>query len=313
VDLSFVIVNWNTRDLLRDCLRSVYDTVRDASFEVLVVDNGSADGSTAMLRESFPAVRVIGNRENRGFAAANNQAFRVMEGRYALLLNTDAVLTEGAVDALFRFMEGRPDAAMACGQLLNRDGSLQNSVAAFPTLFTLAANMPLLEILFPRRFPSKRYRHTEPVEVDSGVGACLMVRRKAMDEVGLLDERYFFYFEETDWAYAMSRKGWKVYHVPAARIYHYQGQSVGTGIASRMAFYRSRYAFFRKWYGKSHYAVVCCLLFARLAVNAFLSTAGMIVTLGRHAGLRRKADVYQELLAWHLRGFPDSPPSGQRT
>jgi hypothetical protein len=199
-----------------------------------------------------------------------------MEGRYVLLLNTDAVLTEGAVEALFRFMEGRPDAAMACGQLLNRDGSLQNSIAAFPTLLTMTANMPLLEILFPRRFPSKRYRHTEPLEVDSGVGACLMVRREAMDDAGLLDERYFFYFEETDWAYAMSR----------------------------MSFYRSRYAFFRKWFGKPYYFTVCCILFLRLAVNAILSTAGMILTLGRHAGLRRKADVYQELLAWHLRGLP---------
>lgn len=304
MDLSIVIVNWNTRDLLRDCLRSTFDTIKGLTFEVIVVDNGSSDGSAEMLRGSFPGVRLIENRENRGFAAANNQAFRVMEGRYALLLNTDAVLTEGAVEALFRFMEGRPEAAMACGQLLNRDGSLQNSIAAFPTLLTLTANMPLLEILFPRRFPSKRYRHREPLEVDSGVGACLMVRREAMDDAGLLDERYFFYFEETDWAYAMSRKGWKVFHVPAARVYHLQGQSVGTGIASRMSFYRSRYAFFRKWFGKPYYFTVCCILFLRLAVNAILSTAGMILTLGRHAGLRRKADVYQELLAWHLRGLP---------
>jgi hypothetical protein len=304
VDLSVVIVNWNTRDLLCDCIRSVFDTVRDIAFEIIVVDNGSSDGSTAMLREAFPDVRIIENRENRGFAAANNQAFRIMEGRYALLLNTDAVLTEGAVTELYRFLESRSEAAMACGQLLNRDGSLQNSVAAFPTLLTLTANMPLLEILFPRRFPSKRYRHTEPVKVDSGVGACLMVRRQAMDDAGLLDERYFFYFEETDWAYAMSRKGWKIFHVPAARIYHLQGQSVGTGIASRMSFYRSRYAFFRKWYGKPYYTVVCCILFIRLAINALLSTAGMLLTLGQHPDLRRKADVYQELLAWHLRGLP---------
>jgi GT2 family glycosyltransferase len=108
VDLSFVIVNWNTRELLRDCLRSVYETVCDLAFEIIVVDNGSSDGSTAMLRESFPGVRIVANAENRGFAAANNQAFRVMEGRYALLLNTDAVLTKGAVEALFRFMKADP-------------------------------------------------------------------------------------------------------------------------------------------------------------------------------------------------------------
>ncbi len=227
MDISIIIVNWNTRELLRKCLDSVETTVRSLSHEIIVVDNASTDGSAAMLRERFPRVRLIENLENRGFGAANNQALRVMTGRYALLLNSDAVLTENAVSELFACMENHPEAAMACGQLLNADGSRQNSIAAFPSLLTLMTNTPLLEYLFPRRFPSKRYSHSGPVEVDSGIGACLMVRMAAMDAVGLFDERYYFFFEETDWAYQMRRAGWKVLHVPTAFIYHLQGQSIG--------------------------------------------------------------------------------------
>ncbi|MBU2227195.1 MAG: glycosyltransferase family 2 protein, partial [Proteobacteria bacterium] len=198
MDLSIIIVNWNTRDLLRDCLESIEATARDLYHEIIVVDNASTDGSVEMLRERFPRVKVIENPENRGFGAANNQAMRIMAGRYALLLNSDTRLTENAVQKLFSFLESRPDAAMACGQLLNADGSRQDSVAAFPSLLTLLTNTPLLEVLFPRRFPSKRRDYPGPIEVDSAIGACMMVRKSAIDEVGMFDERYFFFFEETD-------------------------------------------------------------------------------------------------------------------
>jgi len=137
MDLSVVIVNWNTEALLRDCLKSVFGTVKGFAFEVIVVDNASSDGSVAMLKVEFPQVRRIENYENRGFAAANNQAFRIMTGRYALLLNSDTVLTEEAVHELYTFMEEHPEAVMACGQLLNADGSKQNSIAGFPTLLSL--------------------------------------------------------------------------------------------------------------------------------------------------------------------------------
>ena len=235
MDISIIIVNWNTQKLLRDCLQSINDTVRDVTFEIIVVDNASEDGSVLMLREEFPGVTLIENRDNRGFGAANNQAFAIMRGTYALLLNTDIVLTDNAIYELFSFMETHPDTAMACGQLLNRDGSKQNSIANFPTLLTLMANISFLEYLFPKRFPSKRYKHAEPIEIESAIGACLIVRKKAMDKVGIFDERYFFFFEETDWAYRMCSAGWKIYHVPSAMIYHLQGQSIGRNVRSRIA------------------------------------------------------------------------------
>lgn len=301
MDISIIIVNWNTRELLSNCLESIFKTVHDIAYEVIVVDNGSQDGSVTMLRSRYPQVKVIENMENRGFGAANNQALRIMTGRYALLLNTDTVLQDNAVHELFTFMERNPEAAMACGQLLNVDGSKQNSIGHFPTLLTLLTNVPLLEYLFPKHYPSKRYHYSEPIEIDSGIGACLMVRKKAIDEVGMFDERYFFFFEETDWAYQMRKAGWKIYHVPTAFIYHLQGKSIGRDVCSRIEFYRSRYQFFRKWKSPPYFILVCVVIIARLFVNWFLTSFANLFVLGMNKDLRSQWFVYTGLLRWHFR------------
>ena len=304
MDLSIIIVNRNAKEFLRKCLESIGETVRNLSYEILVVDNASDDGSMAMLRERFPNVRLIENPENRGFGAANNQALRIMEGRYALLLNSDTMLMEKAARELYDFLEVHPDAAIACGQLLNADGSRQNSIAAFPSLITLLANTPLLEMLFPGRFPSKRRMHTGPIEIDSGIGACLMVRKSAIDAVGMFDERYFFFFEETDWARQMRNAGWKIFHVPSALIYHFQGQSIGGDLRSRIEFYLARYAYFRKWEKPPVFLLVRVIIFIRLCVNWFFTSLGSLLTLGMNPELRQKGSVYGRLLLWHLQGCP---------
>ncbi len=304
MDISIVIVNWNTKDLLRDCLKSVYQTVKDVKFEVIVVDNASNDGSVAMVTEEFTDVVIIENSENRGFGAANNQAFAVMKGRYALLLNTDAVLTENAVHELFTFMENHEEAAMAGGQLLDRDGSRQNSIANFPTIFTFLFNISFLEYLFPRKYPSKRYKHEKPLAVESVIGACVMVRKKAMDEVGVFDERYFFFFEETDWALQMRVAGWRVYHVPSAMIYHLQGKSIGTNIRSRIEFYRSRYRFFAKWRGHVYDIAIRSIIYFRLIINWVLTSIAYVLTVGMSRKIRGKWIVYSRLILWHLKGCP---------
>lgn len=300
MDISIIIVNWNTRDLLQSCLESIYKTIRDISYEVICVDNASRDGSTAMLQEKYPEVRLIQNEENRGFGAANNQALRIMAGRYALLLNSDTALTENAVRELFTFMEAHADTAMACGQLLNADGSKQNSVANFPNLLTLLTNTSLLEYLFPNRYPSKRYNHDQPIEVDSCIGACFLVRKRAIEDVGMLDERYFFFFEETDWAYQMKKDGWRVYHVPTAFIYHFQGQSIGRDVQSRIEFYRSRYQFFRKWKSSLYFIAVSTVIFVRLCINWLVTSVANIFSLGMNRELRHKFFVYSRLILWHL-------------
>lgn len=301
IDVSIVIVNWNTKDLLRNCLKSIYQTVKNISYEIIIVDNASSDGSRDMLTREFPEVLLINNNENKGFGAANNQAFAVMRGKYALLLNTDAVLTDYAVYRLWHFTESNPSAAIVCGQLLNADGSKQNSIASFPSLLTLAINTSLLEYLFPKYFPSKRYEHKKPIEVDSAIGACMLIRRKALEEVGFFDERYFFFFEETDLAYAIHRADWKTYYVPDALIYHLQGQSIGHHLKSRIEFYRSRYKFFRKWHGLFYYTIAGGIILLRLLIDWAANSLMTVVTLGLVGKLRQKAVVYSQLIYWHLR------------
>jgi GT2 family glycosyltransferase len=301
MDISIIIVNRNTRDLLQNCLESISKTVRNINYEIIVVDNASQDGSDAMLKDKYPQVKVIQNTENRGFGAANNQAIRIMNSRYALLLNSDTALTEYAVHELYTFMENHPEAAISCSQLLNADGSRQNSIASFPTFITLLTNMPTLEYLFPKRYPSKRYNYEKPIEVDSGIGACLLVRKKAIDDVGMFDERYFFFFEETDWAYKMKSAGWKIFHVPTAFIYHLQGQSIGRDIRSRIEFYRSRYQFFQKWKTRPYYILVRFVIIIRLFVNWLLTAIANVFLLGMNRQMRDKFIVYSRLILWHFR------------
>lgn len=305
MDISIVIVNWNTKILLLDCLASVYKTVKNISMEIWVVDNASSDGSMDAVQRFYPDTKIIQNSKNLGFAAANNRAFKRMRGRYALLLNTDTVLTEGAVETIYNFMEHHPDVGMACGQLLNQDGSKQNSFANFPSLAALIFGEALLQVLFPKKYPSKRNVGSKPMEVDSCIGACMMVRGEAMEAVEWLDESFFFFFEETDWAYRMKQAGWKVYMVPSARIFHLQGQSVGHNIRSRLLFYRSRYVYFKKWH-EDIYELIRGIIFVRLIINAGLNLMGFAGTLGAHTGIRKRLETYAKLISWHLEGCPEN-------
>jgi len=303
IDITVVIVNWNTKGLVLECLSRVYETLDSPAYEVFVVDNASADGSVASVRKRYPGVNLIVNPRNFGYASACNQALRRMKGRYALLLNTDALPEKGAVKHLFDFMEKTASAGMTCAQLLHSDGRCQNSAAPFPSWVTLLTNEGIARALFPSRFTGKRHTETDPVEVDSCIGACMMVRKSAMDAVGLLDERYFFFFEETDWALRMHRAGWKIFFIPEAEVIHRQGQSVGSGAESRKLFYRARYAYFRKWHPRWFW-IIYALVFLRLLVNAVLTALGVFLTLGLAGELRRRLGVYLKLIAWHLTGCP---------
>jgi GT2 family glycosyltransferase len=304
MDISIIIVNLNTKRLLIECLASIYETVRNLSVEIWLVDNGSTDGSVETVKQHYPGVNVIQNIKNLGFAAANNKAFEKMKGRYGLLLNTDTILKKGAVETLFDFMEKNPDAGMACGQLLNPDGSKQNSIANFPGLPSLLLNETLLRILLPGRYPSKRKEYKNPIEVESCIGACLIVRKKVMGHVGFLDENYFFFFEETDWAKRIKQSGWKIYFVPSARIVHLQGQSVGHNIKSRILYYTSRYTYFKKWH-PDHYPMIRWIIFIRLLINSLLNLMGAVGTLGLQKDVKNRLALYVKLIRWHLRGCPE--------
>ncbi len=306
-DLTIVIVNWNTRELLCSCLNSVYGCIKNISFEVFVVDNASSDGSAEAVRQRFPQAQLVVNQKNEGFARANNQVLRRVNTRYALLLNSDTEVLPGAIEALVAFMDQHPAAGVVAPQYLNSDGSKQNSFENFPGLISELLNKSLLKMIFPQKYPSKRKTYLDPLPVDSVIGACMMVRTEAMEKVGCLDEDYFFFLEETDWCYRMRRAGYGVYHLPQARIYHIQGASKEKVPAlAWIEYYRSSYLFFKK--NRSGFSWLVFRMFrpVKLGINFFLASLAVLLTLGRHARSRRKWGIYSRLCLWHIKLCPDN-------
>ena len=230
MDATVVIVSWNTREILRDCLQSVFGQTKDIAFEVIVVDNHSQDGSVEMVRKTFPQARVIANTTNRGFAAANNQGIDIAEGRYVLLLNSDTVVLDGAIQKIVAFADARPEAGVFGCRVLNSDRTLQPTCFMYPSLLNMFLSSTYLYKLFPRNRFFGRERMTwwdrsDEREVEVVTGCFIMVRRKAIDQVGLLDENFFMYGEETDWCWRFNRAGWKVLFTPESKIIHIGGQS----------------------------------------------------------------------------------------
>lgn len=251
MDLSIIIVNWNTRDLLAQCLASVYAYPPEGEFEVFVVDNASTDDSTQMMRGWFPQVRMIENSENVGFARANNQAIQESTGCYVLLLNPDTEVQPGALKTLMRFMDAHPQAGAAGARLLNPDGTLQTSCYPAPSLSREFWRLFHLDVLYPYAlYPMKRWLLESHREVDIVQGACMILRREALDQVGLLDEDYFIYSEEVDFCHRLRQRDWKVYWVPQAVVVHYGSQSTRQMAAAMfLRLYQGKVLYFRKHYG----------------------------------------------------------------
>lgn len=230
MDLSIVIVNWNTREMLRDCLQSVFDTLSNLKAEVFVVDNASEDGSQDMVRESFPQVNLICNTDNRGFAAANNQALALASGRYVLLLNSDTLVHGDVLSGSCSFMDGRPEVGVMGCRVLNRDGTLQITGSGYPSLLNLSLMTTglwkLKNVPFFDRYQMQTWDRRTEREIDVVSGCYMVVRKTAMDEVGLLDEDFFFYGEETDWCRRFADAGWKLVLSPVGEITHFGGGSV---------------------------------------------------------------------------------------
>lgn len=309
MDISIIIVNWNTKQLLLNCLASIQDAVKGLSSEIWVIDNGSSDGSVELVREIFPAVHIIANRTNCGFARANNQALRRIAGRYAMLLNSDTILKKDSIVRIFEFMAEHPAVGLCCGQLLDEDGSRQNSIANFPTLISMVVNETILRLLLPKKYPSKRQKYDKPVLVDSCIGACLMVRKEAIQQVGLLDERYFFFFEETDWAKSMAEKGWRSALVPDAEIYHLQGKSVGCSARGRIMFHYARLLYFNKWHpGSPPYPLLVSICIVRVFFNVLLNLLATAVTLGMARSVRQRLIINWKIFIWYLGGGQDPNP-----
>lgn len=252
--LSIIIVNWNTRELLAECLNSVSDeiaTLHPAGVETLVVDNASYDGSVQMVRERFPWVQLIENQDNVGFARANNQAIPRSQGRHLLLLNPDTEVKPGALKTLVHFMEDHPQVGGAGARLLNPDGTLQVSCYPAPTLFREFWHLFHLDVLWPYScYRMADWDLEKPRQADVIQGACLILRREALGQVGLLDEGYFMYSEEVDLCHRLRGGGWPLYWVPQAQVVHHGGQSTQQMAAEMfLQLYQGKIRYFRKHYG----------------------------------------------------------------
>jgi GT2 family glycosyltransferase len=305
MDLSVIIVNFNTASLLRECLNSVDKTKDDIHLEIIVVDNNSKDQSVDMVKKDFPQVRLIANSENIGFAQGVNQGLNLTKGRYFLLLNPDAKVLPGVMKGLIGFMDRNKDVALSGVQLLNPDGTKQNSIANFPTLTQELFNKSFLKILFPQKYPSKYREFRSPIEVESVIGACMIVRPEAVKQVGELDPKYFLFLEETDWCFQMKKKGWKIYHLPQFKAYHRQGQSlIDLKSKGRIEYYRSYYRFFKKNYNQASHFFLRAVVFIKTLINLSLNLLALIFTLGSKKEYKEKFWIYSHLLLWHLVGCP---------
>ena len=286
---SVVIVNWNAGGALRSCLDALFASEGWAPHQVILVDNASTDGSQAPLASVHPAVEIIQNSANVGFARAANQGLRAARGQFVVLLNPDVILMPSAVRRLLDFLAAHPDAAVAGPRLLDPDGTVQGSARRDPSAWTgLFGRSAPLTRLFPdnpvsqRELPALSVAGHAPLPVDWLSGACLVARRTAWEQVGLLDERFFLFWEDADWCLRFRQAGWGVYYVPAACATHFVGVSrARRRLGSVLDFHVSAYRYYRKHRAPSATHPLTVLVGAGLVVSLALRSCQALWTWRR--------------------------------
>jgi hypothetical protein len=270
MDVSIIIVAWNVRKLLYDCLKSVYNQTEGIDFEVIYVDNASKDGSVDMVKREFPKVKIIENERNEGFIRANNQAIKIATGRYVLLLNSDTVVLDNAIAKTVKFADEHPQAAVVGCKVLNPDRTLQRDCFMYPSLLNMFLSATYLYKIFPKNRFFGRERMTwwdfnSVREIETVCGSCSLVRKKAIDQVGLMDETYFVYGDDPDWCYRFKKNGWKIMFTPDGQIIHYGGQTTRQMARKfRLQLHGSELIFMKLHRGKLTF------LFARFLTASFL-------------------------------------------
>ena len=310
IDLSIVVVTWNTRELVLECLDSIERADDDGlSSETWLVDNGSCDGTVEAVFERFPWAGVVALPDNVGFAAGCNAGIRRANGRHVLLLNSDTRICADALGRCVAYLDAHPDVGIVGPQLLHPDGTTQNSIHNFPLMATELLPRGLFQFLFRSRFPSRRWTGNDPIEVEAIVGAAIFARREVIERVGALPEDYFLFLEETDWCWRVREAGWRIVHLPTAYVTHWSGASSKKKNATltRIEYHRSLYHFYRKHRGLLSMAIVLGL---RLAKSFFyvISQAPLALLGGRH---RTRWAMHRDVLLWHLRGCPAAVGLGQ--
>jgi N-acetylglucosaminyl-diphospho-decaprenol L-rhamnosyltransferase len=304
LDLSIVIVNWNVCHLLQKCLASIYltaDQDHTLAIEIIVVDNASTDNSVEMVRQTFPQVTLIANADNRGFTGGNNQGIAASQGRYVLLLNPDTEVLDDALARMVAYMDAHSEVGALGPMLLYPDGSIQPSRRRFPTPVTAFFESTTLQNWFPNhRLLRDYYVLDKPddaiAEVDWVDGACILTRREALNQVGLLDEGYFMYSEELDWCCRAKTAGWQVVYYPTARVMHHRGQSSEQVKAFQIIrFNKSKIRYFHKHHGAIVAALLRLFLLLNYSYQLLLETAKWVV--GHKRPLRRpRMHVYWQVL-----------------
>jgi N-acetylglucosaminyl-diphospho-decaprenol L-rhamnosyltransferase len=301
---AVVIVNYNGGAMLLDCVQSALSEGVPAP-QIIVVDNGSADGAIENLLSAVNGLTVLRNRCNAGFARAANQGVcratsAPSSAEFILLLNNDAQLDSGALEAFAAGFDSLPNLAIAGGQLRYPDGRLQSAFAPLPSIGEEILPRALLKLMDPVRFRRKTLDEN-PLSVPTVLGACLCVRRSVLPRLGLLDEDYFFFFEEIEWCRRAGRLGAEVYYLPQARALHGHGQTANRFRGpSRVEYQRSKLIFFRKTSNRAAYLLVSAIIVLRTAVNALAGAATCLATLFLSRRLRLRVHTYWYLLFWHL-------------
>ena len=298
MDLSVIIVNWNTKKLLEDCLRSIFKFTKDVSFEVVVVDNGSSDGSQGMVKKKFPQVKLIPNKDNLGFAKANNQGIKISKGKYIFLLNSDAYLIENSFKKLLDDARSLGEKLGAMGPLLlNEDRSIQQSVGFFPDLpqilwwMTFIDDLPGGTFLKPYHVDHDSFYKNQH-EVDWITGAAFLIPKKVIDKIGMLDEKIFMYGEDFEWCFRIKKAGFKIYFSPTAKIVHIGGGSVNKVRTNAfVGEFRGLEYFYKKYKGRFSLQILRLLLkmgtllrIAAFAIVGRTKTAKSYVEVFKMAG-----------------------------
>jgi len=289
--LSIIIVNWNTKDLLEQCLQAIVLHIGDLHYEVVVVDNGSTDGSAQMVREYYPNVTLIENQENTGFAKANNQAIRLSSGRYILLLNSDAFLSPNATQRMIQIMEDDPSIGIAGAMLEYPDGRIQVSHGSLPDF-----RSELLSLFGLDKFHEPVRSSEEYFETGTVNGAGMLIRKSLIDRIGLLDESFFMFSEEVDLCNRCHKAGAKVVHVPSAIIIHLEAGSTGQTVQRVIRLYKGKLHYFHKYYGSKAEARLRRAMLVSAKVKSIVYSFIRLFSLGKFKKDEFWRSVSNELL-----------------
>lgn len=296
IDLSILIVNWNTRDYLKGSLQSIKESVKQITYEAIVVDNSSQDRSAEMVKSEFPEIKLIINEANLGFAKANNQAYILSKGRYLLLLNPDTIVLSSSIELMVNFLDSHFDAGAVTCKFLFPDKSFQLYYNRFPTIMAAIFKWTLLARIFPNSKLIRWYTYSlhndkfdEVRTVDQPAAACLMIRREVIEKIGFMDEEFPILFNDVDLCRRIWGAGYKIYIQPQAQIIHYKGQGLKQEKSLSVEFHLSLFNYFRKYHGRYTVYLLKSIFYGNLLLRSILLL--LAVLLGKKESRDLAAEI----------------------